>query len=83
MSTVPGHDAWRDAGLQAPDETTSLAEEADASTREDAPADDARAEEYRPGTARPDLAGEADEADVAEQAAVVPEADETPGPGGA
>ncbi len=72
MSTVPGDDAWRDAGLVARDEdVVSLAEE----TADDGPgvADtEHERDEYRPRTARPDLDGEADEADVVEQASAVP-----------
>ena len=79
MSTLPGDDALRDAGLTGPDidETVNLAEEAaraaDRTQVPDAPeALDAVSEEYRPGTARPDLAGTADEADVVEQSWTVP-----------
>ena len=77
MSTLPGDDALRDAGLTGPeiDDTVNLTEEAD---RTAAGADVQTAEtadvieEYRPGTPRPDLAGEADEADVIEQSWTVP-----------
>ncbi|QJW37294.1 hypothetical protein [Cellulosimicrobium protaetiae] len=72
MSTVPGNDAWRDAGLVEPDdEVVSLVEE---SEDDGAGVDDAEHEgdEYRPRTARPDLEGEANEADVVEQASAVP-----------
>ena len=77
MSTVPG-DAWRDAGLETPDDTanpddtTSLIEETQGSGDDAPPAP----EEYRPRHARPDLAGEAAEADVVEQAQEVPEGPE-------
>lgn len=75
MSTTPS-DAWRDAGLEAPDETTSLVEEARAT--DPVPDHEAETDEYRPDTPRPDLDGEAAEADVAEQASVVPTPDEDP-----
>jgi len=73
MSTVPD-DAWRDAGLQGPDDTTSLVEEAEAP--DDAAPEPAAAEEYRPRHARPDLDGEAAEADVVEQSQEVPGPDD-------
>ena len=84
MSTQPGRDAWRDAGIDEPDlrerevraidpevagdpdNTGNLLDEVLAGGR--APANPATAEEYEPGTPRPDLEGTADEADVAEQA---------------
>ena len=80
MSTLPGDDALRDAGLTGPeiDETVNLAEEAARAATDrpqvpDAPeALDGVSEEYRPGTARPDLAGAADEADVIDQSWTVP-----------
>jgi len=76
MSTVPGDDTWRDAGLVEHDEdAVSLADESE----DDRPAvDDSEHEsdEYRPRTPRPDLDGEADEADVVEQASAVPGGDE-------
>ncbi|GCD18722.1 hypothetical protein GXP71_01540 [Cellulomonas sp. H30R-01] len=61
MSAVPGQDAWRDAGLEpvtgdGPRRLTDDVAEAD-----DGP------EEYRPGFARADREGRADEADVVEQ----------------
>ena len=71
MSTVPGTESWRDAGLATPDDDTpkNLVEEE--LTPPGAPdADDV--EDYSPRTPRPDLDGEADEADVVEQAAAVP-----------
>jgi hypothetical protein len=70
MSTVPGSESWHDAGLDTPDDDTprSLVEE---ETRPGAP-DDEEPEDYEPATPRPDLEGEADEADVVEQASVVP-----------
>ncbi|GAB6938510.1 hypothetical protein ACQP60_02175 [Isoptericola variabilis] len=77
MSTAPD-DAWRDAGLESPDDTTSLVEDAltdDAQGGEDE-APEVRAEEYKPRHARPDLAGEAAEADVVEQSQEVPELDD-------
>ncbi|MFE5335473.1 hypothetical protein ACFQ8E_06100 [Isoptericola sp. NPDC056573] len=77
MSTAPD-DAWRDAGLESPDDTTSLVEDAltdDAQGGEDAAAG-GRAEEYKPRHARPDLDGEAAEADVVEQSQEVPGLDD-------
>jgi hypothetical protein len=68
MSTVPGDRTWRDAGLVEP-ALTDLPE---------VPPDDAgdaQDDAYRPGEPRPDLAGEADPVDVAEQAAPVPDDD--------
>ncbi len=73
MSTVPGQDAWRDAGLvDQQDDIVSLVEEV--TTAAQAPATDR--EGYRPGTPRPDLVGDADEADVVEQAAGIVETDD-------
>jgi hypothetical protein len=74
MTTTPS-DAWRDAGLEEPDEVTSLVDE---TSRAPAPPAVPDAEEYRPGTPRPDLDGSADEADVAEQASVVPDGPDDP-----
>ncbi|WP_069387402.1 hypothetical protein [Cellulosimicrobium cellulans] len=72
MSTVPGDDAQRDAGLVEPDdEVVNLVEEVETGdARVEDP--DHEPDEYRPGSARPDLAGEANEADVVEQASAVP-----------
>src|SRR5690349_18384152 len=89
MSTLPGRDSWRDAGLQEPGlrdselkeidpddlgprDAGNLLEEALSGAESRA----AAAEDYHPGTARPDLDGEANEADVAEQAEEVPGLDE-------
>ncbi|WP_402464318.1 hypothetical protein [Isoptericola aurantiacus] len=72
MSTTPS-DSWRDAGLEAPDDTTSLVDEADRPPTP--PGRGGEAEDYHPGPARPDLDGTADEADVAEQAGEVPDDD--------
>lgn len=72
MSTVPGDDAQRDAGLVEPDEeVVNLVEEVESG---DPPVDhpEHAPDEYRPASARPDLAGEASEADVVEQASAVP-----------
>ena len=65
MSTVPGSESWRDAGLTSPDP--------DAPRRlgDDGPAAD-DPEEYTPEFGRPDLEGAADEADVVEQDTEVP-----------
>lgn len=62
MSTIPGHDAWRDAGLERP-ESTDLPEGVD----------DTSTGGYVPADPRPDLDGLADPADVAEQRAEVPD----------
>ncbi len=69
MSTVPGNDAWRDAGLAPvePDEARSLTDTADDGSIE--PADP---EEYEPGFARADREDRAAEADVVEQDTEVP-----------
>lgn len=74
MSTVPGHDSLRDAGLEGADpfEPVNLVE--DVTT--DPQSAEVEPEEYRPGNPRPDTEDSADEADVVEQAAVVPIADE-------
>ncbi|AEG43755.1 hypothetical protein [Isoptericola variabilis] len=72
MSTVPD-DAWRDAGLEDVEDTTSLLEEV--SSPEEEPEE---TEEYRPRTPRPDLDGAANEADVVEQSQVVPELADDP-----
>ncbi|MEU2199642.1 hypothetical protein [Isoptericola sp. NPDC019482] len=84
MSTAPD-DAWRDAGLENPDDTTSLVEDAltdDAETGDVAEAGD-RVEEYKPRHARPDLDGEAAEADVVEQSQEVPGLDDPEASAGA
>ncbi|KRD42835.1 hypothetical protein ASE38_00615 [Cellulomonas sp. Root930] len=75
MSTVPGNDAWRDAGLVPvdPDGPRSLADEADDEVDATDP------EEYEPGFARADRDGRADEADVVEQDTELPEDDGTDG----
>ena len=72
MSTVPGSDAWRDAGLAPvdPDVPRSLADEAEAAV------DDTDPEEYEPGFPRADRDGRADEADVVEQDTEVPAPDD-------
>ena len=69
MSTVPGPDAWRDAGLVPvePEEPRRLGDE-DAATDE-APEDP---EEYAPDFPRADLDDRAAEADVVEQDTEVP-----------
>lgn len=76
MSTVPGADAWRDAGLAPvdPDEPRRLTD--------DEPAADGSGEdpeEYEPGFARADKDGAADEADVIEQDTEIPVGDEKDG----
>lgn len=70
MSTVPGDDAARDAGLLGQEPSTLIeAVEADLAGGSGGPRDP---EDYQPAPPRPDLDGTADEADVVEQAAVVP-----------
>ncbi|CAM5790897.1 hypothetical protein [Cellulomonas persica] len=69
MSTLPGPDAWRDAGLEPADPEIPAR-----LTDEDQPELDP--EEYTPGFARPDRDGAADEADVVEQDTEVPTDDE-------
>jgi hypothetical protein len=78
MSTVPGNDAWRDAGLVPvdPDGPRSLADETADSVD---PVETTDPEEYEPGFARADRDGRADEADVVEQDTEVPEDDGTEG----
>ena len=67
MSTVPGPEAWRDAGLAPvePDQPRRLGDE------EPAP-DEEAAEDYDPDFARADREGRANEADVVEQDIEVP-----------
>ncbi|MGW2095971.1 hypothetical protein [Promicromonospora sukumoe] len=70
MSTLPGPDSWRDAGLDPP-------ADADVGTTHDP-------DDYVPDAPRPDNDGDADEADVVQQAldALADEDDdESPGPG--
>jgi len=69
MSTVPGSDAWRDAGLAPvdPDGPRRLGDDDDGSTDP---------EEYEPDFARADREGRADEADVVEQDTEVPADDD-------
>ena len=71
MSTVPGPDAWRDAGLVPadPDVPARLTDDEDL-------LESADPEEYLPDFARPDREGTADEADVVEQDTEVPLEDE-------
>lgn len=73
MSTIPGGESWRDAGLSDPDanEPVSLVDEVSNPSAESG-------EDYHPATARPDLQGRANEADVVEQAAIVPGDPEDP-----
>jgi hypothetical protein len=67
MSTVPGPEAWRDAGLAPvePDQPRRLGDE------EPAP-DEEAVEDYDPDFARADREGRANEADVVEQDIEVP-----------
>ncbi|CAM3392951.1 hypothetical protein OCAE111667_07385 [Occultella aeris] len=71
MSTLPGHESWRDAGLVEDDETDpkNLVEEIAH------PDPRGVGEDYHPGTARPDLDDLAEEADVVDQSVVVPDED--------
>ncbi len=74
MSTVPGADAWRDAGLVPadPDVPARLTDDEDAVDLLDP-------EEYTPDFARADREDAADEADVVEQGTEVPLEDEDEG----
>ncbi|MBD5787058.1 hypothetical protein IF650_12795 [Cellulosimicrobium terreum] len=79
MSTVPGDDSTRDAGLVTPDEdVVNLVEETEVEDTATAGAGEPGrgTDEYVPRSARPDLDGTADEADVVEQASAVPGAEE-------
>ena len=73
MSTLPGDDAWRDAGLAEvdPDGLVELVSEPHLLEEPDVPPD-ARVvpfdDEYTPAEPHPDLRGDADPADVTEQA---------------
>ncbi|HEY5515138.1 MAG TPA: hypothetical protein VIK12_02900 [Pengzhenrongella sp.] len=82
MSTNPGPEAWRDAGLVEIDPAAAVELEPAVDLLADAadPPEAVGAEEYQPTASRPDLRGEADVADVTEQAALVPpdERDEYP-----
>lgn len=73
MSTVPGPQSWRDAGL-APVDTEQPLRLTDTDT--DAVPDERDEEEYEPAPPRPDREGTAEEADVVDQAAEVPVDDE-------
>ncbi|GEL95669.1 hypothetical protein [Cellulomonas composti] len=65
MSTLPGSEAWRDAGLEPvdPDAPVRLTDARDAA----AAASPANPEDHIPDLPRADLEGRADEADVVEQ----------------
>ncbi|HEY0119984.1 MAG TPA: hypothetical protein VGC04_14510 [Cellulomonas sp.] len=73
MSTVPGADAWRDAGLVpvGPDEPRRLG---DPDAASDEPSTDP--EDYAPDFPRGDLDDRADEADVVDQDTEVPADDD-------
>jgi hypothetical protein len=77
MSTLPGPDSWRDAGLVPPEDA-----EADSTHEPDEYVPPAgvdpthEPDEYVPDVPRPDSEGEANEADVVEQALEVPESEE-------
>lgn len=68
MSTVPGDQSWRDAGLAevTEDEPVNLVEEVNRPSRP-------TGEDYHPGTARPDLDDRASEGDVIDQSVAAPE----------
>ncbi|MBK5248471.1 MAG: hypothetical protein JJE50_03410 [Actinomycetales bacterium] len=70
MSTVPGRESWRDAGLLHPSDLDDLAEDVGQDV------DPGGSEDYRPAAPRPDLDGAADPADVADQGFEVPDDDE-------
>ena len=79
MSTTPGDETQRDAGLVPDDAPTR--DDVDHLTHRRLPEPDALDEdEYVPAVPRPDLDGEADEADVVEQADEVPPDDDDPTP---
>jgi len=69
MSTIPGAEAWRDAGLAEidPDGVVELVSEARLLEEPNVP-ELPLEDEYEPAEPRPDLRGEADPADVTEQA---------------
>ncbi|HLS25451.1 MAG TPA: hypothetical protein VK063_06215 [Beutenbergiaceae bacterium] len=73
MSTIPGDESWNDAGLVDPDahEPVNLVDEVSRTSADSG-------EDYTPGTPRPDLFGEASEADVADQAVALPPSPEDP-----
>ena len=77
MSTLPGDDAWRDAGLAEidPDGVVELVSQPRLLEEPDVPPDAPPYaqvvpcdDEYTPAEPRPDLRGEADPTDVTEQA---------------
>lgn len=74
MSTLPGDDALRDAGIVGhdPDEAVNLVDEIERPVVLPEPGSGAVPEDYDPGTPRPDLSDSAGEADVLDQAWVVP-----------
>ena len=74
MSTIPGHEAWRDAGLVEidPAAAVELELEPEPNPLEDVPVPGTPDEEHEPAQPRPDLRGEAAVGDVAEQATPVP-----------
>lgn len=76
MSTVPGPQSWRDAGLAPTDDEEPLRL---TDVDEDDVPDARDAEEYAPAPARADREGMAEEADVVEQSAEVPVNDDEDG----
>ena len=69
MSTVPGPESWRDAGLTAPapGDLVDLDADLDADLDTDVVADLGGVEDYAPRAAASALRGDADEADLADQ----------------
>lgn len=73
MSTLPGQDAWRDAGLAEVDPAGIIEIEPEPELVGDVgPDGDPIEVEYEPSEPRPDLRGEADVADVTEQILELP-----------
>ena len=74
MSTLPGKDAWRDAGIEPVEQEVpaSIVDDEDEDVRQEPDP-----EEYTPGFPRGDRDGQAAEADVVEQAIEVPVDDDS------
>lgn len=81
MSTIPGDDSLRDAGLVGHDldEAVNLVDEIERPVDLPDPETGAVPEDYDPGTPRPDRTDGADEADVLDQAWAVPPDGDTDG----
>jgi hypothetical protein len=71
MSTVPGRESWRDAGLTTPELADAVMVEPDLVAGA-VPADPDDPEEHEPSGAGPEPRADADEADLADQLAEVP-----------